>query len=146
MEIVTLVGKLCSCVVQYYRIPTEPERCCCWLAFTNRKNEDGTPWRPGTGDHVCSDHFVSGKKSDISSHPDFVPSVPASASVQKRQGPSSICARFERVKNRAKKKRKQEREAKECVQEQQHNLSVLLHDHNYGTRISRREELVIEER
>jgi len=56
------------------------------------------PWCPGTGDHVCSIHFISGKKSDVSTHPDFDPSVP----VSKRKGPS---ARFEHTKNRAKKKR-----------------------------------------
>ena len=126
----------------FYRIPPDSEHRCHWLAFINRKNEDGTPWRPGTGDRVCSDHFISGKKSNVSTHPDFVPSVSVRKRQQCRQGPGPACARFERSKNRAKKKRKQEREAKERVREQQHNLRALLHDHNYDTR---REEVVIEE-
>jgi len=50
----------------FYRIPPEPECRYHWLAFINRKNEDRIPWRPGTGDRVCSDNFISGKKSDVS--------------------------------------------------------------------------------
>ena len=45
------------------------------MAFISRRNPDGSPWQPGSGDCVCSDHFVSRKKSDLPSSPDFVPSV-----------------------------------------------------------------------
>ena len=46
-----------------------------WLAFVLKKNCDGSPWRPEEGDRVCSDHFISGKKSDSATSPDFVPSI-----------------------------------------------------------------------
>jgi len=38
------------------------------------KNPDGMPRKPGTGDRVCSDHFISGKKSNDPLSPDYVPS------------------------------------------------------------------------
>ena len=59
----------------FYRIPKEPGRRRRWLAFINRRNEDGKPWIPGNGDRVCSDHFISRKKSDIPTNPDYIPSV-----------------------------------------------------------------------
>ena len=33
------------------------------------------PWKPGEGDRLCSDYFVSKKKSDLSNSPDYVPCV-----------------------------------------------------------------------
>ena len=36
---------------------------------------DGTPWKPGSGDHICSDHFVTGKTSDVPNNPNYVPSI-----------------------------------------------------------------------
>ena len=32
------------------------------------------PWKPGEGDRLCSEHFISKKKSDIPNSPDYVPS------------------------------------------------------------------------
>ena len=31
----------------------------------------GSPWQPGSGDRVCSDHFISKRKSDLPSSPDL---------------------------------------------------------------------------
>jgi len=45
----------------FYQIPKEPERCRRWLAFIGRRNKDGSAWKPGKGDRVCSDHFTSNK-------------------------------------------------------------------------------------
>ena len=46
-----------------------------WLAFVSRKNPDGSPWKPGTRDCVCSEHFISGWRSMVPLDPDYVPSV-----------------------------------------------------------------------
>ena len=94
----------------------------------------------GTLAQETVDHFIPGKKSSVSySFRLCSINVSPEKTTQRRQGPSPACERFECTKNRAKKKRKQEREAKERVREQQHNLRVILHDHNYSMR---REELV----
>ena len=46
-----------------------------WLVFIGRRNEDGLPWEPGTGDLVCSDYFLSKKKSNLFTNPDNIPLV-----------------------------------------------------------------------
>ncbi|XP_032364709.1 THAP domain-containing protein 8 [Etheostoma spectabile] len=67
----------------YYRIPKDPERGSQWIAAIGRarSGHDVTePWRPGTTlVHVCSDHFISGRKSNRPGSPDYVPSVFADA-------------------------------------------------------------------
>ena len=50
---------------------------------------------------------------------------------KKQQCTNPTCVRFECAKSRARKKRKLEKQAKECKQEQQCNLCALLQDHNY---------------
>jgi len=67
----------------FYRFPKkekDKDRRRLWLAFVSRKNPDGSPWQPGKGDRICSDHFISRKKSDIQNSPDYVPSVKAKES------------------------------------------------------------------
>ena len=43
----------------------------------SRLNADGSPWKPGEGDRVCSEHFISKKKADlrVPGNPDYVVSV-----------------------------------------------------------------------
>ena len=77
----------------FYQIPKEPERRCHWLAFISRRNEDRSAWEPGKGDHVCSDHFISRKKSDLLTSPDYVPSIPVNSN-QETLDASSACVRF----------------------------------------------------
>ena len=61
----------------FYRFPKEQDRRRRWLAFIGRKNQDGLFWKPGTGDRICSDHFISKMKSDVPNNLDYVPSVHA---------------------------------------------------------------------
>ena len=69
----------------FNQITKEPVYCCQWLAVTNRRNEEGSTWKPGEGDRVCSDHFIHCKKSNIPTSADYVPAIPV----------NSVCARFE---------------------------------------------------
>ena len=93
-----------------------------WLAFVLKKNCDGSPWRPEEGDRVCSDHFISGKKSDSATSPDFVPSIkPKKLKVVgcDERGKASH-RRFERARRRA---RMQEHCRKELEANKEQNWS-----------------------
>jgi len=63
------------CYLSFYHFPKEKERCQRWTAFVSRKNSDGSAWQPGNEDHICSEHFIMGKKSDLYTNLDYVPSI-----------------------------------------------------------------------
>ena len=68
------------------------------VGIIGRKNEDGSSWKPGRGDRVCSDHFLSKRKLDLPTNPDYVPSVQAVQDIPcVNQG---AVARFECLKRR----------------------------------------------
>jgi len=86
--------KLCG--VSYYSIPKEDQDCRRqWIAFVSRKNSDGSAWKPGKGHRVCSNHFISGKKSDEPGNPDYVPSVKHTK--QPLSSSNASVSRFERL-------------------------------------------------
>ena len=86
---VTLVGKMpttCAvvgchnrqskqCRPSFYRFPKHKDHRRLWIALVARRNPDGSSWQPSSGDRVCSDHFISKRKSDLPSSPDFMSSV-----------------------------------------------------------------------
>ena len=61
--------------IKFYRFPKDQHRRQRWLAFVSCQDKDGSPWQPGDGDRICSDHFISKEKSDIPTNPDYVPSI-----------------------------------------------------------------------
>ena len=63
--------------LSFCRFPKEEERHRRWIAFVSRKNSDGLAWEPGNGDRICSQHFIKGKKSDLYTNPNYVPSIQA---------------------------------------------------------------------
>ncbi|XP_011402874.1 PREDICTED: THAP domain-containing protein 11-like [Amphimedon queenslandica] len=88
----------------FYHFPRDLARRRSWLSFVGRRNYDCTPWEPGNGDCVCSQHFISGSKSNIPNNPDYVPSVPASVQLVDPgtcAKPSHSVARFERAQQRS---------------------------------------------
>ena len=99
------------------------------------------PLQPGSGDRVCSDHFVSRKKSDLPSSPDFVPSV---RSVESDLPGCSILnedsyCHFERARNRARlqeqhsKAVEKNRQEVELEQAWQKGIQrAITHDHTYA--------------
>ena len=50
----------------------------------SRQNADGSPWKPEEGDRVCSEHFISKKKSDLIGNPDYVPFVNPEVTAKKK--------------------------------------------------------------
>ena len=59
-----------GCGVSFYRFPVDSSRRGSWVAAVKRKN-----WQPTEHSWLCSEHFISGKKSDDPLSPDFVPTV-----------------------------------------------------------------------
>ena len=61
------------------------------------------PWKPGEGDRLCSEHFVSKKKSDLPNSPDYVPSVYPETLAKKSSCAANVSslARFERAQRRS---------------------------------------------
>ncbi|XP_050038155.1 uncharacterized protein [Dermacentor andersoni] len=55
--------------------PHERERREQWIAAVRRRNADGSPWRPTKHSHVCSDHFVNGRKSNHPRNPAYLPTI-----------------------------------------------------------------------
>ncbi|XP_059207705.1 uncharacterized protein LOC131986660 [Centropristis striata] len=63
----------------FYRIPKNPERRNKWIAAIRHARTEQRKtkyWEPkGDGFRLCSDHFISGKKSENPRLPDYVPSI-----------------------------------------------------------------------
>ena len=113
----------------FYRIPRDCDRRRRWLAFIGRRNEDGSPWEPGTGDRVCSDHFLLKKKSNLSTNPDYVPSVRCTQDAPRMNG--GAVARFERLERRHGTLQANEKVRKLQDDELHRNIQLVNHDHTY---------------
>ena len=125
----------------FYRFPTDPDRRHRWVSFVSRQNTDGSPWKPGEGDRVCSEHFISKKKSDLPGCPDYVPSVYPEVTAKKKciSGNSNFntyadsLARYERVQRRAaaneKERIQKEREEERICLFVQQAIRSFEHDH-----------------
>jgi len=115
-----------------------------WVAFVSRRNPDGSPWQPGTGDRVCSDHFISGSKSDLPSSPDFMPSIqrkdlklPDNEDSYRHFERTRCCAR---MREHASKESEKNIRAAELEQAQLNNIQhCITHDHTYA---SNKEKLI----
>ena len=116
-----------------------------WLAFVCRQNQDGTPWEPGDGDRVCSMHFLSGSKSDVSTDPDYTPSVKTSSRHVDVSSASSAVARFQRLQRRSMAAETALAEAEAMEKQRKRLLSAVMHDHGSLTRhdSERQEELIV---
>ena len=56
--------------IHFYRFPDDPARRVRWISAVNRKD-----WAPNEHSWICSEHFISGEKSNDSLSPDYVPST-----------------------------------------------------------------------
>lgn len=128
------------CLISFYRFPKEKERRRRWIGFVSRKNSDGSAWEPGSGDRICSEHFITGKKSDLYTNPDYVPSIQAKNS--RATECNAAMLRFKRASHRTKlqteRRRQEERDALELqrVDEEEEEMIRLTirafnNDHTY---------------
>ena len=142
MECLLLVGKMPTscCVVgcsnrhstssnlNFYRFLKDNDRRRMWFAFVCRQNHDGTPWEPDDGDRLCSQHFLSGSKSDLPTDPDYVPSVnPGKENAH--SGSGSSVARFQRAQRHSRAAFTEMVEAEATDQHHKLLLSAVIHDH-----------------
>ena len=113
----------------FYRIPKDSDCPWQWLAFIGRKNKDGSPWKPGRGDHVCSDHFLSKQKSDLPTNPDYVPSVRAVQDIPCVN--EGAVAHFEPLKRHHSTQQANEKEKSLRADELHRNIQVVNHNRTY---------------
>ncbi|XP_060782767.1 THAP domain-containing protein 1-like [Neoarius graeffei] len=91
---------------KFHRLPRDPDRRAKWIAAIGRAdpNNKNKAWVPtGRNDHwrLCSDHFISGKKSNNPTSPDYAPSIFAHTSSplkRKRKREMETYTRRERSK------------------------------------------------
>ena len=131
-----------QCGLSFYRFPKDKDRRRLWVAFVSRRNPDGSPWQPGTG-CMCSEHFISKRKSDLPSSPDFVPSVQRKElELPVYSTPSSEVSyrHFERARSRARireqhcKELEKNRQAVELDQARLSDIRLAItHDHTYAS-------------
>ena len=66
--------------VSFYRIPKAVDtatkaRRKAWLQKISRVGPDGKPWKPTKNSRLCSEHFISGRKSDDPKSPNYIPCI-----------------------------------------------------------------------
>ena len=62
--------------VSFFCFPTKDiQKRLLWIAILNKKNKDGTEWKPNPSDRICSKHFVSGKHSPTQNNIDYTPTI-----------------------------------------------------------------------
>ena len=67
--------------IHFYRFPTEPDRRAKWVSAIHREG-----WVPTEYSWLCSEHFVTGKKSNNPLAPNFIPTIfKHISSLQKRR-------------------------------------------------------------
>ena len=80
-------GRVCSAVgchvsqgkddASFFKIKNKrhPDRSEKWIRAISRDNPDGTPWQPSDFSVICSNHFISGQPSIVTSSPDYIPTI-----------------------------------------------------------------------
>ncbi|XP_074528919.1 uncharacterized protein LOC141798016 [Halichoeres trimaculatus] len=87
--------------LKFYLIPnrsTEPRRRTRWLQAIRREDKFGRLWDPKSKHvYVCSQHFITGLKTEDTAHPDYIPSLFPN---RKANSPDKALKRFERRRKR----------------------------------------------
>jgi len=62
--------------ITFYRFPSKnSDQKSKWLMAIKRINTDGTPWFPTDSSRICSEHFITGKKSCECDSPGYIPTI-----------------------------------------------------------------------
>ena len=78
-----------------------------WAKAISRKNQFGGLWMPSNCSFICANHFLSGKPSNDSGNPDWIPSLKLNqsekSSLAKKPKTEKDQKRFQRFASRAQK-------------------------------------------
>ena len=72
--------------LSFHKFPKDENKCALWLTALKKNNPGGTVWMPTKNSVLCGAHFISGKPSNNSKHPDYAPSMFAHTSTATTQG------------------------------------------------------------
>ncbi|KAG5264187.1 hypothetical protein AALO_G00273140, partial [Alosa alosa] len=93
----------------FYRIPKDPERRNKWIAAIKRARgvlNKTERWEPtSNGFRLCSDHFISGAKSENPLSPDYIPSIFEHTSTAEKKRRNMLLDTFSR-RQKAKRQRR----------------------------------------
>uniref|UniRef100_A0A1A8PLH0 Si:dkey-56d12.4 n=3 Tax=Nothobranchius TaxID=28779 RepID=A0A1A8PLH0_9TELE len=89
--------------LSFYRFPKDLERRTLWISAVNRGQ-----WEPTEYSRLCSQHFISGEKSNDPQSPDYVPSLFGSDKTQK-SSKQRAAKRIERSAMKLKKRDQKDR-------------------------------------
>ncbi|XP_066263592.1 uncharacterized protein [Branchiostoma lanceolatum] len=115
-----------GCPESFYRFPRDEPRRGRWIAAVKRED-----WLPTDSSRLCSTHFISGKKSDDTLSPDYVPSLFAYVSSpvkRKRNRDFEIFQQRQKVKIRRKEQAKTDQDAVSALHNPMASVSLPAQD------------------
>ena len=77
--------------IHFYRFPTEPDRRAKWVSAIHREG-----WVPTKYSWLCSEHFVTGKKSNNPLAPNFIPTIFKHISSPQKRRLNAMAVSFDR--------------------------------------------------
>ena len=86
--------------IHFYRFPTEPDRRAKWVSAIHREG-----WVPTEYSWLCSEHFVTGKKSNNPLAPNFIPTIFKHISSPQKHRLNAMAVSFDRRQTMKRKKR-----------------------------------------
>ena len=107
-----------GCGLPFYHFPVDPDRRRRWIAAVDRKG-----WEPTEYTWICSEHFITGTKSNNPLAPNYVPSIFKHLSSPIKQTMESKEADYQRRQS-VKRKRSEEASRQEIAKETREKLKI----------------------
>ena len=107
-----------GCGLQFYRVPVDPDRRRRWIAAVDRKG-----WEPTEYTWICSEHFITGTKSNNPLAPNYVPLIFKHLASPIKQTMESKEADYQRRQS-VKRKRSDEASRQEIAKETREKLKI----------------------
>ena len=89
---------------------TEPRTTLWKNAFRRKDPITGGDWEPPSHPSLCTQHFISGRKSDDPNHPDYVPSINLGYDNTSSSSSSAAMDRYDRAARRSNAREQEEEE------------------------------------
>ena len=95
--------------IHFYRFPRDPERKAKWISAVRRAEN----WTPTEYSWLCSEHFISGKKSNNPLAPNYIPTIFKHVSSPEKRRLDASFSTFERRQAMKRKRTEQSEETEE---------------------------------